>query len=54
MSERVEPIRRRVEPVPRVERRRERDPYEERRERPKRSREPEPADPGEGHVDVRA
>jgi hypothetical protein len=55
MPERIEPIRRRVEPVPRVTRRVERDLYSEQRERSKkRRRKPPPKDPGEGHVDVRA
>jgi hypothetical protein len=54
MAERIEPIRRRIEPVPPVTRRPERDPYEHRRERrrPPR-RKPPPEDPGDGRVDVR-
>ena len=57
MTDRIEPIRRRVEPVPLVRRGSERDPYEEQRERQKRRpprREPLPEDPGDGHIDVRA
>lgn len=58
MTDRIEPIRRRVEPVPLVRRGSERDPYEEQRDRSRRQqkqrREPEPEDPGDGHVDVRA
>ena len=58
MTDRIEPIRHRVEPVPLVRRGSERDPYEEQRERnrrrkPKRQPSP-PRDPGEGHIDVRA
>ena len=56
MTDRIEPIRPRVEPVPLVRRGSERDPYEEQRERNRRKRpprpEPEPED--DGHIDVRA
>jgi hypothetical protein len=58
MSDRIEPIRPRVEPVPLVRRGSERDPYEEQRERSRNRkrppRKPRPEDPGDGHVDVRA
>jgi hypothetical protein len=58
MTDRIEPIRHRVEPVPLVRRGSEHDPYEDERrrrreERPRREPTP-PEDPGEGHVDVRA
>jgi hypothetical protein len=57
MTDRIEPIRPRVEPVPLVRRGSERDPYDEQRGRKGREqrREPDqPDDPGEGHIDVRA
>ena len=58
MTDRIEPIRRRVEPVPLVRRGSEHDPYEGERERKRREQRrtpaPEPEDPGEGHIDVRA
>ena len=58
MTDRIDPIRPRIEPVPLVRRGSERDPYEEQRERNRRERpprrEPQPEDPGDGHVDVRA
>jgi hypothetical protein len=59
MTDRIEPIRPRVEPVPLVRRGSERDPYEEQRERNRRRREERrrskpPEDPGEGRIDVRA
>jgi hypothetical protein len=59
MTDRIEPIRPRVEPVPLVRRGSERDPYEEQRERNRRRRaerrkRPQPEDPPDGHIDVRA
>ena len=58
MTDRIEPIRHRVEPVPLVRRGSERDPYEDQRERNRERRRQDrrepPEDPGEGHIDVRA
>jgi hypothetical protein len=59
MTDRIEPIRPRVEPVPLVRRGSERDAYEEQRERNRRRRaergkRPQPEDPPDGHIDVRA
>ena len=60
MTDRIEPIRPRVEPVPLVRRGSERDPYEEQRERNRerrrqaRRKPARPEDPDEGHIDVRA